>query len=46
MTAFGGGPDVSRATPLSLLVTQAVWKRFSYPNNCRQPGVMDLDATG
>jgi hypothetical protein len=26
--------------------TQAVWKRFSYPNNCKQPGVMDLDATG
>jgi hypothetical protein len=25
---------------------QAVWKRFSYPNNCKQPGVMDLDATG
>jgi hypothetical protein len=19
---------------------------FSYPNNCKQPGVMDLDATG
>ena len=28
------------------LQTQAVWKRFSYPNNCKQPGVMDLDATG
>jgi hypothetical protein len=27
-------------------LTQAVWKRFSYPNNCKQPGVMDLDATG
>ena len=24
---------------------QAVWKRFSYPNNCRQPGAMDLEAT-
>jgi len=24
---------------------QAVWKRFSYPNNSKQPGVMDLDAT-
>jgi len=26
-------------------MTQAVWKRFSYPNNSKQPGVMDLDAT-
>jgi len=26
-------------------VAQAVWKRFSYPNNSKQPGVMDLDAT-
>jgi hypothetical protein len=25
---------------------QAVWKRFSYPNNCKQPGAMDLEATG
>jgi hypothetical protein len=31
--------------PLPLL-TQAVWKRFSYPHNCKQPGVMDLDAAG
>jgi hypothetical protein len=29
-----------------LLWVQAVWKRFSYPNNCKQQGVMDLDATG
>jgi hypothetical protein len=28
------------------LLTQAVWKRFSYPNNYKQPGVMDLDAIG
>jgi hypothetical protein len=28
------------------LLTQAVWKRFSYPNNCKQPGAMDLEATG
>jgi hypothetical protein len=34
------------AFPGSQLLTQPVWKRFSYPNNCRQPGVMDLDATG
>jgi len=27
------------------LWVQAVWKRFSYPNNCKQPGVMDLDPT-
>jgi hypothetical protein len=24
---------------------QAVWKRFSSPKNCTQPGAMDLDAT-
>jgi hypothetical protein len=34
--------DFGAAGPL---MTQAVWKRFSYPNNCKQPGVMDLDAT-
>jgi len=28
------------------LWVQAVWKRFSYPNNCKQQGVIDLDATG
>jgi hypothetical protein len=27
-------------------MTQAVWKRFSYPNNCKQPGAMDLEAIG
>ena len=27
-------------------MTQAVWKRFSYPNNCKQPGAMDLEETG
>jgi hypothetical protein len=26
-------------------LTQAVWKRFSSPKNCKQPGAMDLDAT-
>jgi hypothetical protein len=26
-------------------MTQAVWKRFSSPKNCKQPGAMDLDAT-
>jgi hypothetical protein len=31
--------------PLPFL-TQAVWKRFSYPDSCKQPGAMDLDATG
>ena len=25
-------------------LTQAVWKRFSYPNNCKQLGAIDLDA--
>jgi hypothetical protein len=28
------------------LRVQAVWKHFSYPNNCEQPGVMDRDAIG
>ena len=28
-----------------LLLTQAVWKRFSYPNNWKEPGAMDLEAT-
>src|SRR5579859_1300545 len=32
-------------TPTLPFLTQAVWKRFPYPNNCKQPGVMDLDAT-
>jgi len=27
------------------LWVQAVWKRFSSPKNCTQPGAMDLDAT-
>jgi hypothetical protein len=27
------------------LLTQAVWKRFSSPKNCKQPGAMDLYAT-
>ena len=27
-------------------LTQAVWKRFSYPNNWKEPGAMDLEATG
>jgi hypothetical protein len=31
---------------LGPLSSQAVWKRFSYPNNCKQPGAMDLEATG
>jgi hypothetical protein len=35
-----------RTFPRSPLLTQAVWKRFSYPHNCKQPGVMDLDAAG
>jgi hypothetical protein len=28
-----------------LLGNQAVWKRFSYPNNWKEPGAMDLEAT-
>jgi len=27
-------------------LTQAVWRRFSYPNNWKEPGAMDLEATG
>jgi hypothetical protein len=27
-------------------LTQTVWKRFSYPNNYKQLGAMDLEATG
>ena len=30
---------------LGLLRVQPVWKRFSYPNEYKQPGVKDLDAT-
>jgi hypothetical protein len=26
-------------------MTQAVWKRFSSPKTCKQPGAMNLDAT-
>jgi hypothetical protein len=26
-------------------LAEAVWKRFSSPNNCMQPGAVDLDAT-
>jgi hypothetical protein len=29
-----------------LFWTQTVWKRFSYPNNYKQLGAMDLEATG
>jgi hypothetical protein len=28
------------------LPKQAVWKRFSYPNNWTEPGAMNLEATG
>jgi hypothetical protein len=27
------------------LLTQPVWKRFSSPKICKQPGAMNLDAT-
>jgi len=36
---------LTETVPPALRV-QAVWKRFSYPNNCKQQGVIDLDATG
>ena len=47
-------PDVVRlpgksrhpaARPRLPFLTQPVWKRFSYPNEYKQPGVKDLDAT-
>jgi hypothetical protein len=41
----GQSGSAAKAGPIPLL-TQAVWKRFSYPNNCKQPGAMDLEATG
>jgi hypothetical protein len=46
MSALGGSERTSagRAALLPLL-TQAVWKCFSSPKNCKQPGAMDLDAT-
>jgi hypothetical protein len=31
--------------PAIPLMTQPVWKRFSSPKNCTQPGAMSLDAT-
>jgi len=38
----GRSVDIAKSS----FLTQAVWKRFSYPNNCKQQGVIDLDATG
>jgi hypothetical protein len=32
-------------TALVLVLNQAVWKRFSSPKTCKQPGAMNLDAT-
>ena len=46
LTINGRNMSVEAANDTPLLWVQAVWKRFSYPNNCKQPGVMDLDATG
>ena len=40
---FSGKIGSSWRTVKTTLLTQAVWKRFSYR---KQPGVMDLDATG
>jgi len=34
------------ARPVRPLRVQAVWKRFSHPNNRKQPGVIELEATG
>jgi len=40
-------PNDGAAHPMDglLPLTQPVWKRFSYPNEYKQPGVKDLDAT-
>jgi hypothetical protein len=42
LSEWGGSQIVGR---LGLFLTQAVWKRFSYPNNWKEPGAMDLEAT-
>ena len=42
----GGKPDLMFCDRRLPVLTQAVWKRFSYPNNCKQPGAMDLEETG
>ena len=46
MPAAASRARVASASATRQLMPQAVWKRFSYPNNCGQPGVMDLDAIG
>jgi hypothetical protein len=45
MSAAEGRAELRGSVGALPLLTQAVWKRFSYPNNSKQPGVMDLDAT-
>jgi hypothetical protein len=45
MSAFGGEAENICSQRVFRLLTQAVWKRFSSPKNCTQPGAMDLDAT-
>ena len=44
-SAFGGKAENIYSERVFRLLTQAVWKRFSSPKNCKQPGAMDLDAT-
>jgi len=45
LLAFGGAQSTSiRPAAECLAVVQPCGKRFSYPNNCQGPGVMDLDA--
>jgi hypothetical protein len=41
-TSSGHSYLLVRRCPLRV---QPVWKRFSYPNEYKQPGVKDLDAT-
>jgi hypothetical protein len=45
MSVIEGNPEVLCSQRVFRLLTQAVWKRFSSPNNCTQPGAVDLDAT-
>jgi hypothetical protein len=42
---FRGNSGSRASGPSGQLLTQPVWKRFSYPNEYKQPGVKDLDAT-
>ena len=46
MSAMRGNPENIWSRRAFRHLTQAVWKRFSYPNNWKEPGAMNLEATG